>query len=149
MTKPTDKLLDMKYEDFDRNIVCWDLSNATGLSEKELMQMTMREIDPYTNGRLVREHCSIIKIKRTGGGNKKYAGLIFEDTEEGKWENRRFKKNDPVTTEYGDGIVVDIDLPLSASVFRWVVLITKPIKKHSLIDENKPLCFFDREINKL
>ena len=59
--------------------------------------------------------------------------------------HKRFLPGDAVVTEYGEGVIAGIDLPLSRSC-RWVVQITVPSKPHYLIDRAYPLCFFDREV---
>lgn len=64
-----------------------------------------------------------------------------------KWHHSRFFKNEKVKTEFGVGIVVGIDLPLSRA-WRWLVKITKPVKRHSLIEQGKTLAFFDKEIRR-
>ena len=55
------------------------------------------------------------------------------------------KEGDRVFTEYGEGVIVGIDLPLS-KVWRWLVKIDKPTKHHFLIEQDKSLAFFDNEI---
>ena len=57
----------------------------------------------------------------------------------------RFKIGDTVQTEFGEGIIVGIDLP-ECEIWRWIVKITEPIKENVLIKTGKPLCFFDKEI---
>lgn len=64
-----------------------------------------------------------------------------------KWPYSRFSKNEKVETEFGVGIVVGIDLPLSRA-WRWLVKVTEPVKRHSLIEQGKILAFFDKEIRR-
>lgn len=58
------------------------------------------------------------------------------------------KVGNRVFTEYGEGVIVGIDLSLY-KVWRWLVKIDKPAKHHFLIDQNKALAFFDNEIKKV
>ena len=58
------------------------------------------------------------------------------------------KIGDRVLTDYSEGIITGIDLPESRA-WRWLVKIDKPIKTHTLIDQNKPLAFDTKEIQEL
>ena len=60
-------------------------------------------------------------------------------------ERKRFKINDSVMTEYGAGIIVGVDLTES-ELWRFIVQITEPIKSHFLINQGRPLCFFEDQI---
>lgn len=62
--------------------------------------------------------------------------------------HKRFSPGDKVSTEFGEGIIVGIDLPLSEA-WRWVVKITNQQKKHFLVEQGKPLAFFDKEVKVL
>lgn len=57
----------------------------------------------------------------------------------------KLKTGDTVQTEFGEGVVVGIDLP-DSDVWRWIVKITEPKKDHVLIKAGKTMCFFDKEI---
>ena len=60
----------------------------------------------------------------------------------------RFRKGEMVGTEYGRGIIVGIDMP-ELKNWRWMIKITDPSKKHFLIEQGKPLAFFDEEVREL
>ncbi|MFJ0285888.1 hypothetical protein Q4100_06320 [Acinetobacter baumannii] len=56
------------------------------------------------------------------------------------------KTGSKVNTPFGQGIIVGVDLPES-NLRRFIVEIIKPLKPHSLIEKDKPLCFFPKEIS--
>lgn len=63
------------------------------------------------------------------------------------WTHSRFRRGDVVKTEFGNGVVVGIDLPRSDRAWRWMVLINIPgDKHHSFIAQQKPMAFFDHEV---
>ena len=68
-------------------------------------------------------------------------------TDVSAFKHTRFKPGDRVSTEFGIGFVKGMEFPDSL-ILRWVIEVdaSKALKRNFLIENGKPLCFFDREV---
>lgn len=56
-----------------------------------------------------------------------------------------YKEGDIVYTTFGEGVIMGIDIPQSRA-WRYIIKITRQIKDHLLIDENKLMGFDPKDV---